>query len=70
MSQNLPSLRMVIVSSLLSASLTVLGLSLASDRIVALTAAAPLPDPHLPQGVDVPEYVRAYQRPAVTPSGE
>ena len=34
--RHLPSLRMVVVSSLLSAAATVIGLSLASDRIVDL----------------------------------
>ena len=48
MNQTLPSLRMVILSSLLSASLTVLGLSLASDRIAALTTAAPQTQPDAP----------------------
>ncbi len=37
---------------------------------LALTAAAPLPDPRLPEGVEAPEYVHAYRRPAAAPSGE
>ena len=39
--RHLPSVRMVLVSSLLSATLTVVGLSLASDHIVELANAAP-----------------------------